>query len=898
MQFGPRIPPGAPARSLVTIFKKIFSRRHAEPVSFKEKLYHFQRLLFSNDEALKLMGSLSEIIVSGKPFSRGEIFPLYSDILANTQQVTQHLSTMCGGRYKTLINQVQRIKTECERQLAPVPFCPERWDCEKPECNGCEKSVLPSPDSPYSYKVEEITFNHTREVGGKMSRLCEVHNRLNIPVPDGFCLTARCFEDFFSQEGLYSKIDEAISSIDFNDNAQVQQASRVIQALIIASPIPHTIEETILDEYDRLAGRQGETLVAVRSSAVGEDDLHFSFAGLHYTALNVSRANLVDACFEVLISKYLPQSLVYRYMTGLRDVDMPMSIGCLQMLDSEVSGVLFTKDPLRNRDEIIIQAVRGLGTKVVDGSVEAQEYIVEHSESCKILSFKPGNQDYMATARPTDGLYDEEVPGNLRDQPCLSQDQIRQIVGYALRIEQYYGSPQDIEWAIDENGTVFILQCRPLAVSEEPDENTENGIASGTPDLEQTVLIGKGECASPGIGSGKVFLLSRSKDIVNFPSGGVLVAKKTSPELTRVLHKASGLIADIGNTTGHLAIIARELKIPVLVNTGDATTRLTNGLPVTVDAAAHKVYLGLEAAGQGRTAASNISSFMRSPMYRIWKNVSQSIIPLNLTDPDSADFSPNNCRTLHDVTRFAHEYAMREMFSLYESAEHEDRQAYPLKFPVPLDVYVIDLGNGLAKIEGKKFITPEDINSQPFRSLISGMTAPGVRWAGPLPIDFKGFTNLLMSNIVDAGRSDRALGGRSYAIISDCYLNFSSRLGYHFSRLDAYASDEINNNYINFDFRGGAADPIRRVRRARVIARILERSNFSVTLQNDNVLATIRKIPACSILQLLIDIGRLMGAVRNADVTLITDGSVEQFVDAFLSGDPAPALRFTDKRAN
>ena len=843
------------------------------------------------------MGGLSEIIVSGKPFSRGEIYPVYSGILRNTQEVTEHLSIMCGGRYKTLISRVRRIKEECERQLSPAPFCPERWDCEKPDCSKCEESILPPPDLPYFYRVDEITFNHTREVGAKMSRLCEVHNRLSVPIPDGFCLTSRCFDDFFSQGDLYPTIEEAISSIDFNDNSQVQQASRVIQALIISSPIPQIIEKTILDEYDNLARRLGDVLVSVRSSAVGEDDLHFSFAGLHYTALNVSRANLVDACFEVLISKYLPQSLVYRYMTGLRDADMPMSIGCLQMIDSEVSGVLFTRDPLRNRDEIIIQAVRGLGTKVVDGSVEAQEYIVERSDSLKVLSFKPGNQEFRAAPRSTDGLYDEKVPDGLKRNPCLDHDQIRTIAEYALKIEQYYESPQDIEWAIDKKGEVYILQCRPLAISDAPAVSAGNEPQSGKSYAGLPVLMEGGACASPGICSGKVFLLNRSKDIVNFPSGGILVVKKTSPELTRVLHKASGLIADIGNTTGHLAIIARELKIPVLVNTGDATTRLTDEMPVTLDATAKRVYLGIVPGSAESTddvsATKNV--FMKSPMYRIWNSVSQSIIPLNLTDPDASDFSPDNCRTLHDVTRFAHEYSMREMFSLYESAEHEDKKAYPLKFPVPLDVYVIDLGNGLCKIEGRRAITPDDILSKPFLSLISGMTAPGVRWAGPLPIDLKGFTSLMMSNIVDAGRGDRALGGRSYAIISDCYLNFSSRLGYHFSRLDAYACDEINNNYINFDFRGGAADPQRRVRRAKVIARILELSNFSVTVQNDNVLATIRKVPVSDILELLNEIGRLMGAVRNADVTLISDDNIDQFVSAFLSGDPAPALRFTQE---
>ena len=287
---------------------------------------------------------------------------------------------------------------------------------------------------------------------------------------------------------------------------------------------------------------------------------------------------------------------------------------------------------------------------------------------------------------------------------------------------------------------------------------------------------------------------------------------------------------------------------------------------------------------------------MKSPMYRIWQKLSKLIIPLNLTEPDSSEFSPENCETLHDVTRFAHEFAMREMFSLYESADFEEKLAHPLKFSVPLDVHVIDLGDGLKDINGKHSITPDNVTSEPFRYLIKGMTTPGIRWAGPLPIDFRGLTNLLMTNIVDSNRSNRDLGSRSYAFISDCYLNFFSRLGYHFSRLDAYISDEINSNYINFNFRGGAAEPIRKIRRAKIIAKILERLNFSVNHVTDNVFATIRKVPSESILNLLSEIGRLMGAVRNVDATLINDDYINEFVEAFLSGDPAPALRFSQEQ--
>ena len=884
----------------MAFFKNIFKQRQKETISFKEKLHHFQRLLFSNDEALKLMAGLSELLVSGKPFSREEIYRIFSEIMKNTQEVTQHLSIMCEGKYRSLNNQVNKIKIKCEEMLAPGSFCQIRWDCIESDCTECEKigkDKAGSLNGSYSYRVDEITIEHTREVGGKMSRLCEIHNRLLIPVPDGFCITSRCFEDFLSQGDLFAQIDKAISSIDFNDNEQVQQASQVIQALIISAPIPLIIEKIILNNYEHLERKYGNVLISVRSSAVGEDDLHYSFAGLHYTALNVSKANLIDACFEVLISKYLPQSLVYRYLTGLRDMDMPMSIGCLQMIDSEVSGVLFTKDPMGNKEGIIIHAVWGLGTKVVDGSVAPQEFIVDRI-TCKTIKYKAGNQKYKTTSRLTDGLQEEIIPEDFLNKSCLNEEQIKIITGYALKIENYFDTPQDIEWTIDKNGKVFILQSRPLAISIPSLAHATEEISHEKVELSYPVLIDEGACASPGISTGKVFLLNRFKDIVNFPAGGILVVKKTSPELTRVLHKAAGLIADIGNTTGHLAIIARELGIPVIVNTNNATKILTNDMFVTVDAMENKVYLGeaKELIEKYYAGTSSENIFIKSPTYRIWQNISKLVIPLNLTNPDSSDFIPEGCKTLHDVTRFAHEYAMREMFSLYESAQYEDKHAYPLKFSVPLDIYVIDIGNGLKDTEGKKIITPENIISQPFLSLIKGMTAPGIRWAGPLPIDLKGFTNLLMSNVIDSSRGDRDLGSRSYAIISDCYMNFFSRLGYHFSRLDAYVSDELNNNYINFNFRGGAADPIRKRRRAKIITKVLETLNFSVSLKNDHVLGTIRKIPSSSILLLLSEIGRLMGAVRNVDVTLTSDENINQFVEAFLKGDSAPALRFAEKR--
>ena len=215
-----------------------------------------------------------------------------------------------------------------------------------------------------------------------------------------------------------------------------------------------------------------------------------------------------------------------------------------------------------------------------------------------------------------------------------------------------------------------------------------------------------------------------------------------------------------------------------------------------------------------------------------------------------------------------------------------------MKFEVPLNIYVINLGGGINSNVTGSSICADEILSKPFLSLMKGMTTPGIEWGGPLSIDAKGFLNIMMTNLSDPHKAERDIGSRSYALISDNYLNFFSRLGYHFSRLDALASNEINNNYINFHFRGGAADQIRKERRAKAITQILESLHFTVIHRGDTVISNIRKINEDDIHRLLELIGRLMGAVRNTDVTMLTDRHVDIFVEGFLHGDPAPVKRF------
>ncbi|OGU42355.1 MAG: hypothetical protein A2X61_03320 [Ignavibacteria bacterium GWB2_35_12] len=873
--------------------KILFTPRSKSKLTFKKKFKHFQGLLASNDEAHKYMSEMAEMLTSGKIFSKAYANNIYRNLIESAYDIARHLVILSSGKYQQLILKTEEIEEKCKQILSPRILCPEGWDCPDYNCQVCDKVKKIGENIPYYYALDEVDDVMSLEVGTKMSHLGEIRKQLQIPVPDGFCLTVRLFEDIMIDSDLRKRKDEIFYDIDFDDIKQVKKACQEAQELFISTAIPLHIKEVIVNAYDKFFGLSNNTLVSVRSSAIGEDSANYSFAGLHFSALNVSRENLVDAVYEVLISKYSPQSVVYRYISGLRDEDMPMSVGCLRMVNAKAAGVIFTTDPIHKKDVIIINAVKGLGTVAVSGRVSPQVFILDKQNNFNLIGFSPGIQDYKESPKSTDGV--EKV--KLDDKsviPCLNEILLRELADYATKIEQHYGCPQDIEWVLDENNRIMILQARQLQPKGKKDDIIIDKDKLSRLERTCNILINRGDCASTGIATGKVFIVNNIKEINDFPKGSIVVSKKNLPEFTSLIHKASGFITDVGSTTGHLSIIAREQNIPVITNTINGTDVLKNGMEVTLFADGCKVYDGRvdELIEVSDKIKGSDNLFLKSPLYRLWHSVSKFVFKLNLTNPNSAKFSPEHCLTYHDVIRYAHEVSMKEMFAFYETARVDSGKTYKLKFEVPLNIYVIDLGGGIKNfIKGNSMIVDE-ILSKPFLSLIKGMTTPGIEWGGPLSIDAKGFLNIMMTNLSDPHKAERDIGSRSYALISDNYLNFFSRLGYHFSRLDALASNEISNNYINFHFRGGAADQVRKERRAKAITGILESLHFTVIHRGDTVISNIRKIHENDIYRLLQEIGRLMGAVRNTDVTMLTDRHVDVFVEGFLNGDPAPVKRF------
>jgi pyruvate, water dikinase len=366
----------------------------------------------------------------------------------------------------------------------------------------------------------------------------------------------------------------------------------------------------------------------------------------------------------------------------------------------------------------------------------------------------------------------------------------------------------------------------------------------------------------------------------------VLVARQAAPRFVNLMTRAAAIVTEEGSVTGHMASLAREYRVPTVTGLAGAFG-LAEGAEVTVDASRRRILAGrveelLELDTLRAAIVPDLPSLARLERF------TARIARLNLIDPAKNSFRAKNCRTYHDVVRFCHEMAISEMFNINDYRNlREKGAAFRLDTDVPLGIYVIDLGGGVvAGTEGRS-VKPAEIASMPMRALWTGMTTPGVRWAGARPIDMRGFVAAWANTMVDPGRSERGLGDNSYAMVGSDYVNFGSRLGYHFTTLEAVCSDAAEQNYVVFRFKGGAAALERRERRTRFIAEVLLHEAFVVDRQQDLLNAWVKTLPREEIEARLRMLGRLMGCARQLDVAMDTEASVPACVAAFLAADYA-----------
>jgi pyruvate,water dikinase len=539
--------------------------------------------------------------------------------------------------------------------------------------------------------------------------------------------------------------------------------------------------------------------------------------------------------------------------------------------------VLYTSDPSGRSSGMIINSSWGLGTSVVDGTEDADQFIA--GRDGMILDARIGAKTGMTVARPGGGTEAVSPAIGLHGAASLSEEQIAELVRTGLLLESHFGSPQDVEWAIDRSGTLFVLQSRPLRV---PAVSAETAKPPAVPESSERRITFRnpGIVVQQGAAAGLVHVVTAARGLDAVPRGAVLVVKHDSPNLVRVMPEIAAIVTDTGSLTSHMASLAREFRVPTVVNTGDATKILEEGRSVTVlldrEAA---VYEGtVEIPNELRRAAGidDLQEFRRK------RYLLRYIAPLNLVDPFRDDFSPQACRTLHDVLRFMHEKAVGR---LIEAAGFGTRApgAVKLDLSIPAGITVIDIGGGLQGVNGQGHAALEQVSSVPLRAILAGMIHPGAWRSEAVPLSVNDFLTSMFRAPDLMAESERQTG-TNVAVVSREYANLNIKFGYHYTIIDCYVSDVPRSNHIYFRFAGGATDMTKRSRRLRVISSILEGQGFSLSTKGDMIIARLSNLGREDMETQLEGIGRLISYTRQLDAMLRTDDDVAWYTANFLQG--------------
>ncbi|MDI6852739.1 MAG: PEP/pyruvate-binding domain-containing protein [Deltaproteobacteria bacterium] len=838
-------------------FLRRFLKEEEDPhTRLMKKFASFRELLENNNQALVSMADMEEKASEEFVFDMGYLHQQVDHLEACLAKIVAALNRLTQNRYQELFPILEAIREDIRREIAAVPAIPE---------------------APYILPLQALTREKAAIVGSKMANLGEIKNKLGLEVPRGFAITASAYQAFINKSGLAEEIEVRLQQADIDDLKTLQAVSREIQTLVEAAPLPPDLEQIL-----RLAAEALPTdRLAVRSSAVGEDT-EFSFAGQFATLLNVPVQDLPVYYKKIVASKFTTRAIFYWKHYNFSVQSLPMAVGVLAMVPAAASGVMFSTDPQDpESDRVLINAVWGLGKYAVDGTITPDHFSAARSEPHQLLEQKIAQKPLALRCDPEGGCAESALPPEEAGAPCLTPDQVKSLAHIAALLEKHFGCPQDIEWAVDERGRIVILQSRPLRLSAPPGRKPET--AKAAPGPRRQPLIQHGVRAVGGVAAGVVHILKSDKELEDIPEGAVVVARQPSARLVLVMDRINAVITEVGSPTDHMTILTREFRLPTLVDVGGATEILQPGQLVTVDADNARIYPGLVLELLERRA-ERPAHWRDNLVFLKLKEILKKIAPLYLIDPESPEFKAENCRTLHDITRFSHEKAMDAMFALDVEEAVTASGVCRLKTDLPLNLFVLDLGGGLA-VSGQPEVEEKDVVSRPFKAVLRGFHHPEVSWAGSVAPDLKGFISVFANTMYDMNKADRGLGGKSFAIITDSYLNFNSRLGYHFGLVDTYLSEEVNDNYISFQFKGGAASIDRRERRVRLLSRILDELGFKVRVIGDLVQGRMVKFSLLQSEQTLEMVALLMAFCRQLDLALASEAVMDRCLQAFRRKD-------------
>ncbi|HBF42556.1 MAG TPA: hypothetical protein DDW42_02785, partial [Desulfobacteraceae bacterium] len=823
----------------------------------REKYEAFKSLLRHDKRAHELMAELDEIYYNRIKVDIKLIEQKTEQFSSNVSDMVENLGRICPSRYLGLKDYLKKFDFYIRFMLAPPEF---------------------TFSPPFVIPIDEVASHGPSLSGGKAYNLGLINKDLKLPMPEGFVITTNAFYYFMEFNDLWASINDILSRLDVQSTTSLDVDSKQLVDMVINARIPPDIEDAILRAYDRSFGSHGEVArIAMRSSAVSEDS-QSSFAGQYRTVLDVTREGIMDAYKSVIASKYEPKALYYRINYGLSDLETPMAVLALEMIDPVASGVAYTKD-LDNAESntIAIHSIWGLGELLVSGKASPDMVKVTKERPPRIVEKKAGNKPAQMVFSQKHITETVGVDVDKRDVFSIGDPHALTLGKWGIRIEAYFKEPQDIEWCLDHNERLFLLQSRPLRVEVAKADLPE----CNTKDITNKVALSGGEKACSGIGAGKVFNTEQDPNLDRVSDGCVLVAKNMSTRYVKIIDKLSAVVTDTGSKAGHFSSVAREFGVPAIVNTGIATNTLHHGREITVYADKHIIYEGLVQAILDSPCAKR-DLISDSPYMRKMRYIINFISPLRLVDPEASNFAPEGVRSLHDIIRFTHEKALQEMFHMGEKRVRKIGGSKKLVSEIPMIFYVLDVGGGLKEEnEQDKTVKIDEVISIPMRQVFKGLSHPDIRWGNFTHFNWEEYDRIVMSGGIISAESAMLA---SYAVVSNDYMNLNLRFGYHFVILDTICGNDSKENYIFFRFSGGGADMEKRSLRAEFLYGILIRLGFEVDKKADLIDAQIKGEQRDEMENKLDLIGRLLGATRLMDMYLRDSTMVALYVDEFMKG--------------
>ena len=502
--------------------------------------------------------------------------------------------------------------------------------------------MMDARENAYVLWFDELHRKDVNLVGGKSSSLGELTTSTGVPVPYGYATTAHAYRYFMDVTGQNKKIHELLQGLsDVEDSVELHEVCTKIRESIVSAEMPEDLATAIGDAYEELSKKVNEEnpYVAVRSSATAEDLPDASFAGQQDTYLNVTgRDMVIRKVKECYASTFTDRAVYYRAKKNFDHENVALSAAVQMMADSKVAGVMFTVNIANGDDKsIMIEGSWGLGEYVVQGTVTPDNFII-NKEDLTIASRHINEKAIELVRKPGGDVEERKVPEDLAKAQALTDEQVVQLATYAKAIEKHYGCYMDMEWAVDHQNRVWILQARPETVWSKKNKEKKAGTEVKLT-TDHKVLV-KGLPASPGMAAGKCHVITDPKDINEFQEGEVLVTTMTSPDWVPAMKKAIAIVTDAGGMTCHASIVSRELGIPCVVGTKsrsvEATKVLKSGQDITIDAQNGVVYDGIVADLVKKDEPQQAQGVAQTVVAEYFAPTGTGVM-MNLGDPDLAD---------------------------------------------------------------------------------------------------------------------------------------------------------------------------------------------------------------------------------------------------------------------